>query len=596
MSDYRRTHTCGELTRSHLKQIVALSGWVHRRRDHGGLIFIDLRDRFGLTQLIFDPDIVSKEMFEQASRLRSEWVISIKGTVIPRAVGMTNPKLRTGEIEIQVDALEILSPAKTPPFSICDEESDVNEELRLKYRYLDIRRGNIAKKLELRHHAMLSTRNYMSAHGFLEISTPILAKSTPEGARDYLVPARIYPGNFYALPQSPQIFKQLLMVAGMDRYFQIATCFRDEDLRADRQPEFTQIDLEMSFGTPDDLMHLLEGLVAAIFKECNGVDIPLKFSRMKYRDCLENYGTDRPDLRFGMPLVRIDDIAQTSTFGVFLEQLSAGGVVKALCVKGGADISRKEIDGYTQFVSTLGLHGLAWMKNSAEGLSSSIVKFFSPDLLSELGTRLGLEQNDLILMAAAPEDRVNQSLDHLRRKIAKDRNLIDRDALNFLWVTDFPLLRWNADEGRLESEHHPFTSPNFEDIPLLDTEPLKVRALAYDLVLNGYEIGGGSQRIHSSELQEKIFRALKLTPEEIKEKFGFFVEALQYGTPPHLGLAFGLDRIVMVLSKTDNIRDVIAFPKTQKASDLMMQCPSNVTAKQLDELKIRAEPVEITWI
>jgi aspartyl-tRNA synthetase len=596
MFDYRRTHTCGELNRTQLEQNVVLSGWVHRRRDHGGLIFIDLRDRFGLTQLIFDPAIVSKEMFEQASRLRSEWVISIKGIVRARAPGMTNPKLHTGEIEIQVEKLDILSPAKTPPFSICDEETDVNEELRLKYRYLDIRRGDIAKKLEIRHKAMLTTRNYMSRHGFLEMSTPILAKSTPEGARDFLVPSRTYPGNFYALPQSPQLFKQLFMVAGMDRYFQIATCFRDEDLRADRQPEFTQIDLEMSFGTPSDLIHLLEGLVTAIFKECIGVEIPYPFPHMKYRDCLENYGTDRPDCRFQMPLVRIDDIARRSTFGVFLEQLAAGGIVKAICIKGGADISRKEIENYTQFVGKFGLNGLAWMKNTPEGLSSNIVKFFSQDLLDELITRLKIEQNDLILIAAAPEDRVNQAMDHLRRKLARDRNLIDPDALNFLWVTDFPLLRWNAEEGRLESEHHPFTSPRFEDISLLDSEPLKVRALAYDLVLNGYEIGGGSQRIHSSELQEKIFRTLQLTSEEIKDKFGFFVEALQYGTPPHLGLAFGLDRIVMVLSKTENIRDVIAFPKTQKASDLMMQCPSKVAPKQLEELKIRAEPVEITWI
>lgn len=596
MFDYRRTHTCGELNRSHLKQNVTLSGWVHRRRDHGGLIFIDLRDRFGLTQLIFDPAIVSKEMFKSAERLRSEWVLSIKGVVIPRAEGMTNPKLPTGEIEIQVKELDILSPAKTPPFSICDEETDVNEELRLKYRYLDIRRGDIAKKLTLRHQAMLSTRQFMSKHGFLEISTPILAKSTPEGARDYLVPARIYQGNFYALPQSPQIFKQLLMVAGMDRYFQIATCFRDEDLRADRQPEFTQIDLEMSFGTPDDLMHLLEELVATIFKECIGVDIPSKFPHMKYRDCLESYGTDRPDLRFEMPLVRIDDIAKRSTFGVFLEQLAADGIVKAICVKGGAEISRKEIEGYTQFVSKFGLSGLAWMKNTPEGLSSNIVKFFPQELLDALITRLNIEQNDLIFIAAAPEDRVNQALDHLRRKLAKDRHLIDPNALNFLWVTDFPLLRWNAEEKRLESEHHPFTSPHFEDIHFLDADPLKVRALAYDLVLNGYEIGGGSQRIHNSELQEKIFQILKLTSEEIKEKFGFFVEALQYGTPPHLGLAFGLDRIVMILARTENIRDVIAFPKTQKASDLMMQCPSKVSAKQLEELKIKAEPVEIAWI
>ncbi len=596
MFDYRRTHTCGELTSAHLNQIVTLSGWVHRRRDHGGLIFIDLRDRFGLTQLIFDPAIISQEMFAQASKLRSEWVISIKGKVIPRADGMTNPKLHTGAIEIEVNELEILSSSKTPPFSICEEELDVNEELRLKFRYLDIRRGDIAKKLGLRHQAMLSTRNYLNKNGFLEITTPILAKSTPEGARDYLVPARVYPGNFYALPQSPQIFKQLLMISGMDRYFQIATCFRDEDLRADRQPEFTQIDLEMSFGRPSDLMTLIEGLMKVLFKECIGIDIPSSFPHMHYKDCMEHYGTDRPDLRFGMPLVRIDEIANRSTFSIFLDQLELKGCVKALCIKGGAELSRKEIDGYTEFVGKFGLNGLAWMKVQEEGLTSNIVKFFTPELQNELIHKLKAEKSDLILFAAAAEDRVNQALDHLRRKIAKERRLIAQDALSFLWVTDFPLLKWNAEEGRLESEHHPFTSPNFEDIPLLDNEPLKMRALAYDLVLNGYEIGGGSQRIHSSELQEKIFRALKLTSEEIHEKFGFFVEALKYGTPPHLGIALGLDRIVMVLGKTENIRDVIAFPKTQRASDLMMQCPSHVAARQLDELKIKAEPAEISWI
>ena len=467
MFDYRRTHTCGELTRANLKAVVTLSGWVHRRRDHGGLIFIDLRDRFGLTQLIFDPKHVSKDTFDRASHLRSEWVISIRGVVIPRAEGMTNPKLHTGEIEIQVDELEILSSAKTPPFSICDEETSVNDEIRLKYRYLDIRRGDIIKKLITRHKAMLATRTYMSKHGFLEVSTPILAKSTPEGARDYLVPSRVYPGNFYALPQSPQIFKQLLMVSGLDRYFQIAQCFRDEDLRADRQPEFTQIDLEMSFGTPADLMHLLEGLVAAIFKECNGIDIPRPFPHMNYRDALEHYGTDRPDLRYGMKFARIDDLAKSSTFTIMHEQLAAGGIVKAFCVKGGAEISRREIDGYTQFVGKFGVNGLGWMKNGPEGLSSSIVKFFSPELLKELVERLEVEQGDLILIAAAPEDRVNQALDHLRRKIAKERNMIDENDLKFVWVTDFPLLRWNAEENRLDSEHNPFTSPHFEDIHLL---------------------------------------------------------------------------------------------------------------------------------
>lgn len=594
MMDYRRSHNCGELNLSHVGQTVSLSGWVHRRRDLGGLIFIDLRDRFGRTQLLFHPDLTPKELFERASKLRHEWVITIKGTVLAKAEN--NPKLRTGQIEIQVDKLEILSSSKTPPISLNEEEDGAHEELRLKYRYLDIRRGPVARNLELRHKTMLITRNFLSQQGFLEITTPILAKSTPEGARDYLVPSRVYPGNFYALPQSPQIFKQLLMVSGMDRYFQIATCFRDEDLRADRQPEFSQIDLEMSFGTPDDLMQIMEQLLGLIFKEVSQKAIPNHFRRMLYQDCIEHYGSDRPDLRFGMPLVRIDDIAQKSTFSIFQEQLQAKGCIKALCVKGGASLSRKEIDHYAQFVSQFGLSGLAWMKSQEEGLTSNIVKFFSPELLESLTQRLQAEIGDLILIAAGSEEKVNQSLDHLRRKIAKERNLIDPEALSFLWVIDFPLLKWNAEEGRLESEHHPFTSPHFEDISLLDTDPLKVRALAYDVVLNGYEIGGGSQRIHNSTLQEKIFRILNLSTEEINEKFGFFVEALQYGTPPHLGIALGLDRIMMVLSQTENIRDVIAFPKTQKASDLMMQCPSKVAPKQLHELNIKAEPVEISWI
>ncbi|HSW86242.1 MAG TPA: aspartate--tRNA ligase [Rhabdochlamydiaceae bacterium] len=595
MFDYRRTHTCGMLGRNHIGSSVTLSGWVHRRRDHGGLIFIDLRDKFGITQLVFDPEI-SKISHDHASRLRSEWVISIQGKVIPRAEGMANLKLATGEIEIEVQELEILSPAKTPPFSICDEISEVNEEIRLKYRYLDIRRGEIARNLAMRHKAMLITRNYMDRNQFVEISTPILCKSTPEGARDFLVPSRTHPGNFYALPQSPQIFKQLLMVSGMDRYFQIAPCFRDEDLRADRQPEFTQIDLEMSFGTRSDLLALLEGLVQHIFKGCIGIDIPTTFPHMTYRDCLEKYGTDRPDLRFGMPLIRIDDLAARSNFTVFREQLETGGIVKAICVPGGSEISRKEIEGYTEFVSKFGLGGLGWMKKQPDGLSSSIVKFFSDDLLAELESRIEAQVGDLILFGAGPEDRVNQALDHLRRRIAKDRDLIPQDSLQFLWVTDFPLFRYDPQSKKIESEHNPFTSPHFDDLSLLEKDPLKVRSLAYDLVLNGYEIGGGAQRIHNGDLQEKIFQILNLSEHDIKEKFGFFVEALKHGTPPHLGLAFGLDRIVMLLVKTENIRDVIAFPKTQKASDLMMQCPSPVEPQQLDELKLRAEPTEITWI
>lgn len=587
--DYRRTHTCGELNIAASGTRVTLSGWVHKRRDLGGLIFIDLRDRFGVTQLVFDPNI-NQTLHDKAYKLRSEWVISIRGTVKPREKGMSNSRMATGEVEITVEELEILSPAKTPPFSISDEVIDVNDELRLKFRYLDIRRGDIAKNLLVRNDAMHTIRSYMHEHRFVEISTPILAKSTPEGARDYLVPSRIYPGNFYALPQSPQIFKQLLMVAGMDRYYQIATCFRDEDLRSDRQPEFTQVDIEMSFGIPDDLMTLLEGLMSRLFK-----NIPTPFPRMSYKEAVEFYGTDRPDLRFGMPLIRLDEIARTSTFTVFLDQLASGGCVKALKVAGGSTISRKEIDKYTAFAAQFGLKGLAWIKRSHEGMTSSIAKFFSEEAIQAIFSRTELEVGDLLFVAAGPDDRVNQGLDHLRRLLAKERNLIPEGSLKFLWIVDFPLMKWNPDESRVESEHHPFTAPHPDDLALLDQDPLKVRALAYDLVLNGYEVGGGSQRIHQGDLQEKIFKILNLGPEEIQEKFGFFVEALKYGTPPHLGLALGLDRLVMMLCQTENIRDVIAFPKTQKASDLMMQAPSTVSSRQLGELEIKATPVEITW-
>ncbi|HEV3270335.1 MAG TPA: aspartate--tRNA ligase [Candidatus Rhabdochlamydia sp.] len=595
MFDYRRTHTCGELRSSHIGKTVTLSGWIHRRRDHGGIIFIDLRDRFGLTQLVFDPKTISEELFYQASRLRSEWVISVKGQVIARTEKMINHKLPTGELEIYVKELEILSFAKTPPFSICDEDIEVNEELRLKYRYLDIRRGVIAHNLLLRHQVMLTTRNFMSEQGFIEISTPILGKSTPEGARDYLVPSRIYPGNFYALPQSPQIFKQLLMISGMDRYFQIAPCFRDEDLRADRQPEFTQIDMEMSFGTPEDIMGIIEELMTNVIQTALPDTLPICFPRMSYKDCLENYGTDHPDLRFKMPLVRLDDIIEQSEFTILREQLMQKGCIKALLVKNGADLSRREIEAYAQFVSLFGVSGLAWMKCQSEGLSSNITKFFSSDLLTNLKNRMQCEIGDLILIAGGEEARINQGLDHLRRKIAKERDLIDPSSMHFVWVTDFPLLHWNADEKRMESEHHPFTSPHFEDLEMLNTNPLNVRALAYDLVLNGYEIGGGSQRIHNSELQNKIFELLHLSKNAIQEKFGFFIEALEHGAPPHLGFAFGLDRIIMILAKTENIKDVTAFPKTQKASDLMMQTPAKVEKKQLNELKVQIEPIEIIW-
>ncbi|MEN9344346.1 MAG: Aspartyl-tRNA synthetase [Chlamydiota bacterium] len=589
MTDYQRTHTCGELSLSDVGKAISLSGWVHRRRDLGGLIFIDLRDRFGVTQLLFDPDAISKDFFDAAYKLRNEWVIHVKGRVSAKLEN--NPKLKTGQIEVQVSELVILSAAKTPPFSV-NEDENTSEELLLKHRYLDMRRGPLLNNLILRHEVMQKVRTFFSGQGFIEVTTPVLGKSTPEGARDYLVPSRVYPGNFYALPQSPQIFKQLLMVSGLDRYFQIASCFRDEDLRADRQPEFSQIDLEMSFATPEQLMLLIEELLSSLFN----AKAMIPFRRMTYQDCIENYGTDRPDLRFEMPLLRIDAIASQSSFSIFLDVLAQKGCVKAICVKGGADLSRKNIDEYTQFVSLLGLKGLAWIKRQKEGFQSSLVKFFEPSVLEQLAEFTHMQEGDLLFIAAGSSSVVNQALDHLRRKVGRDRGLIRPGDLAFLWVVDFPLLKWNEDEGRMESEHHPFTSPHFDDLHLLETEPLKVRALAYDIVLNGYELGGGSQRIHNPELQQTIFKTLNLSEEDIKEKFGFFVEALQYGTPPHLGIALGLDRLIMLLAGTDNIRDVIAFPKTQKASDLMMQCPSPASPSQLKELGVKAEPTKITWL
>lgn len=596
MFDYRRTHTCNELSKKEIGKEVTLSGWVHRRRDHGGLIFIDLRDRYGLTQLIFDPDI-APGAHTGASRLRSEWVISIKGKVIPRKEGMANAKLATGEIEVEVSEFQVLSEAKTPPFSINDEYTETSEDLRLKYRYLDIRRGPLQENLLKRHKAMMATRRFLDTQSFVEVSTPILAKSTPEGARDYLVPSRLYPGNFYALPQSPQIFKQLLMLSGMDRYFQIAPCFRDEDLRADRQPEFHQIDIEMSFGKPEDIQTVAEGIIKEIFSEVRGIDIPTPFPRMSHCEAMERYGTDRPDLRFGMELVRIDDIAKESTFSIFLEALKNGAIVKAICVKGGGEISRREVERYADFVKPFGLGGLAWMKLTAEGWQSNIVKFFSEPLLKKLQERMKASEGDLVLMACANEKQVNQALDHLRRHLAKERGLIDDNLFAFTWVTDFPLFAWDEEEKRMASEHHPFTSPHPDDFEFLDTDPLKVRSLAYDVVLNGYEIGGGSQRIHQNEIQEKIFHLLKLTPEDINEKFGFFIEALSFGTPPHLGIALGFDRIVMILCGTENIREVIAFPKTAKASDLMMHAPAPVHKNQLSDLEIVVlEPKELPWV
>lgn len=589
MSSYLRSHNCGALRSKDEGQTASLSGWVHRRRDHGGLIFIDLRDRFGITQLVFDPHL-NPTAHHTAEKLRNEWVINVKGNVTPRTPGMVNTRLDTGEIEVLIHDIEVLSKAKTPPFSICEEESHVNEELRLKYRYLDMRRGTIAQNLVLRHNVMLAARNFLSQKGFLEISTPILGKSTPEGARDYLVPSRLHPGSFYALPQSPQLYKQLFMVGGLDRYFQIAPCFRDEDLRSDRQPEFTQIDLEMSFGTPHDLMEIIEELLQKLFYTAIGVEIPTPFRHLSHQICMEKYGTDRPDLRFGMELIHLDAIASKSDFTILREVIDSGGTVKGLCVKGGAELSRKTIDGYIEFVQRFGLGGLAWLKRQDKepSLQSSVAKFFSPELQQQLIAHAQIDEGDLLLMVADNNGKlVNQSLDHLRRHIAKELNLIPQGRYEFVWVTDFPLFSWNAEASRLESEHHPFTSPLPEDIPLLESSPLKARSSGYDIVLNGYELGGGSQRIHQAQMQQLIFSLLNLSEDDIQAKFGFFIDALKYGTPPHLGIALGLDRLIMLLAHTDNIRDVIAFPKTQHASDLMNSCPSMVAPIQLEELKLR---------
>ncbi|MFY7843139.1 MAG: aspartate--tRNA ligase [Rhabdochlamydiaceae bacterium] len=593
MFDYRRTHNCGDLNINQIGEDVVLSGWVHRRRDLGSLVFIDLRDRFGLTQIVFDPQ-THPHLEEIVHKLRLEWVISIKGKVSPRAQGMSNPKLSTGEIEVRIEQIQVLSNAKTPPFLI-EDQSDVNEELRLKYRYLDLRSRRLSRNMVIRHQVMMIVRKYMDQNGFLEITTPILAKSTPEGARDYLVPSRVYPGNFFALPQSPQIFKQLLMMGGMDRYFQIATCFRDEDLRADRQPEFTQIDIEMSFSYPEDLMSLVETLIKTIFVSVWGINDDFHFPRLPYKECIEKYGTDRPDLRFEMPLIRLDDLFTDTTFETFAQVLQNKGCIKALCIKNAEGISRKEIEKLTAFVNQFGLKGLSWFRKNHEGWSSNLLKFVTPSLLEDIGKRMNALDGDLILVAADTDGKVNQALDHLRRHVAKQQNLLDPNKLSFLWVTEFPMFKFNEEENKLESEHHPFTSPHFEDLHLMKTEPLKMRAQAYDLVLNGYEIGGGSQRIHQGDLQKAIFETLSLTQDEIQEKFGFFVDALNFGTPPHLGLALGLDRLIMILTKTENIRDVIAFPKTQKASDLMLEAPSEVKVQQLQELEIASKSQKITW-
>ena len=561
-------------------------GWVQRRRDHGGLIFIDLRDREGIVQLALDPDR-DPEAHAKADRVRSEYVIAVRGEVSHRPEGTVNPKMKTGEVEVEVRELKILNTAKTPPFMI-DEYSDVAENVRLKYRYLDLRRPIIQQNLVLRHRVAQTVRGYLAGNGFLEVETPVLTKSTPEGARDYLVPSRVNPGNFYALPQSPQLFKQLLMVSGYDRYFQIVRCFRDEDLRADRQPEFTQIDCEMSFISRDDVLSVMEGLIATVFKTAIGVDVPLPVARMTYAEAMDRFGVDNPDLRFGLELRDISDLVRGCGFKVFAEAVAGGGLVKALNAKGCGHFSRKELDDLTDFVKIYGAKGLAYVKVLENGTwQSPISKFFTADELAALSRNLDAQPGDLLLFAADSFRIANESLGRLRGHLGQKLGLAKKDEFKFVWITDFPLLEWDGEARRHVAVHHPFTAPMDEDVPLLDTDPGRVRAKAYDMVLNGSEIGGGSIRIHDRIIQSKMFDMMGIGEEEARVKFGFLLDALEYGAPPHGGIAFGLDRLVMILTGSDSIRDVIAFPKTQKATCLMTEAPGEVDEKQLRELSIR---------
>ncbi|MDR3586684.1 MAG: aspartate--tRNA ligase [Desulfosporosinus sp.] len=577
----------GELGLGKVGEVVRLLGWVQRRRDHGGLIFVDLRDRSGMVQVVFGPEKMG-EGFPVAESLRSEFVVSILGQVIARPQGMINANLATGKIEIIAEFLEILNGAKTPPYYIVDQV-DVDETVRLKYRYLDLRRPEMQAVFKIRHQVMQIMRAFFDSHGFYEIETPMLTKSSPEGARDYLVPSRVRPGEFYALPQSPQIYKQLLMVGGMEKYFQIARCFRDEDLRADRQPEFTQLDVEMSFVEVEDILPMMEQLMARIFQETIGKSVDLPFPRLTYKEALERYGSDKPDIRFGMELIDVGDLVGKTGFKVFASVVAGGGSVKCICAKGCAGLPRREIDDLGKFVSTYRAKGLAWIVLAEEGIKSPIAKFFTEQEMSALLERMRAETGDILFFVADTYAIVSDALGHLRLELAKRLGLIPEDTMNFLWVTEFPLLEYDEEQQRYIAIHHPFTAPMDEDLPLLETEPLSVRSKAYDMVLNGTELGGGSIRIHRRGIQERLFDLLGLSKDEAIEKFGYLLEAFEYGTPPHGGIAFGLDRMIMLLTGKDNIRDVIAFPKTQSASDIMAQAPSTVEDKQLKELHIKTD-------
>ncbi|MEE9515179.1 MAG: aspartate--tRNA ligase [Candidatus Brocadiales bacterium] len=581
----KRTHRCGDLRKSDVGKEVVLNGWVAKRRDHGGLVFIDLRDRYGITQAVFNPE-KEKKLHKASRDLRAEYVLAVKGKVSERPEGTVNPKLPTGEVEVYASELEVLSKAETPPFEI-EEAGSVSTDLRLKYRYLDMRRPDMQRHFQFRHRLAQITRQYLDGQGFLEIETPFLTKSTPEGARDYLVPSRMSPGHFYALPQSPQLFKQILMMSGFDRYFQIVKCFRDEDLRAQRQPEFTQLDLEMSFVEEPDVMGIIEGLFAEIFDRLLGKKIQTPFPRLSYGEALRLYGTDAPDLRYDLSLKGITDLAADGEFRTFRDVVERGGIIRGINARGCSKFSRKELDELTAFVGEFGAKGLAWFKVEDGGLSSPIAKFFDQKQHSQIKELLDATAGDLLLFVADREKVVSQSLSQLRSHLAKKLGLAKEDEYAFTWITDFPLLEYDETLGRNVSIHHPFTSPRLEDVPIMEEKPLDVHARAYDVVLNGVELGGGSIRIHDPELQRRVFKLLNIDEATAVERFGFLLEALKYGAPPHGGIALGFDRVVAMLLGLDDIREVIAFPKTQRATCLLTDAPAGVDAEQLKELGLK---------
>ena len=582
----QRTHTCGELNEKNIDEIVTLCGWVHTRRDHGGLIFIDLWDKYGLTQVVLNPQI-DHLAHQEAHSLRGNFVILINGKVRTRPEDMVNPKLRTGAIEVFVEELKILNPSKTPPFSGW-ENQEVGEVTRLKHRYLDLRSDELQKNLELRYQITRITRNVLHENKFIEIETPVLTKSTPEGARDYLIPSRLNPQRFYALPQSPQLFKQLLMVSGMDRYFQIVKCFRDEDLRLDRQPEFTQIDMEMSFVDETQIFSLVEQMISSIYKESLGIKIETPFKILKYQEAIDRFGSDKPDLRFGLELIDVSQVVQGAEFKVFAQALEAGGQIKAINIKGSSEsLSRKALDDLTEVAKTYGAKGMAWIKVQQNDLQSPIIKFFKKNMLDSLIKKVDGQPGDTIVFSADSQKTVADSLANVRLSAAKLLNLTDEKLIKLVWITEFPLVEYNEEEKRNTAMHHPFTAPLEVDLDKFESAPGDMRARAYDLVLNGNEIGGGSIRIHHKDIQEKMFKLLGIGKEEAKSKFGFLLDALQYGAPPHGGIAFGLDRIAMLLTGAPSIREVIAFPKTQKATCVMTQAPSEIEPKQLKELTLK---------